>query len=280
VRGWPGPCPRSRWRGWPACAPHTPAAGRSSWRPGHGDVSPTPPPGGGGSLSQGSFGSKLQEWVFAPPSDAPFGSPPCGRALSFAPFSPDTCSRCFGSYFAFETRSSDHPLMCLRLSLCRLHPCLSTDGHLHLPPCPPSLSPRGCSLYSDGSSKRRPGVRAHHLFVPPICTPLPTGGGCECPKARPWSGTSHRSSRTAAYDDRGRGGVRMMEPWARHLTSPGTHNAHWTDSCHRPRHVGVQHPVGEMKIHSVRSECPRRRLGPGETKKSRGRTGLTPTSCR
>lgn len=44
VRGRPEPCSRSRWRGWPACAPRTPAAGRSSWRPGHGDVSPTPPP--------------------------------------------------------------------------------------------------------------------------------------------------------------------------------------------------------------------------------------------
>jgi len=45
----------------------------------------------------------------------------CGRALSFAP-GPlvDLCSRPFGYYFAFENRSSDHPLKCLRLSLCRL----------------------------------------------------------------------------------------------------------------------------------------------------------------
>jgi len=44
------------------------------------------------------------------PSDAPFGSPPCGRGVGFAP-GPlvDICSRPFGYYLAGISRPSTHP---------------------------------------------------------------------------------------------------------------------------------------------------------------------------
>jgi len=48
------------------------------------------------------------------------GSPSCGRTLNFAPVPPlDTCSR---FCIALENRSSEHPRICLCLSLCLLHP--------------------------------------------------------------------------------------------------------------------------------------------------------------
>jgi len=126
------------------------------------------------------------------PSDAPFGSPPCGRALSYASGTlVDIRSRPFGSYFAFETRSSDHPLNYLRLSLCRLHPCFSTDCHLHLSPCAPSFSPRGSSQCSDGPSKRRPGMHAHHLLARVV--------GCKQTTPRNTSAPGRPSERKRAF---------------------------------------------------------------------------------
>jgi len=54
-------------------------------------------------------------------------------------------------------------------SLYRLHPCLSTDCHLHLPPCAPSFSPSGCSRCSEFCAR----FRDDSPVPPPWLSPVP-----------------------------------------------------------------------------------------------------------
>jgi len=102
------------------------------------------------------------------------GYPLSGRALGFAPGPPfATCFRCFGFCIALLIRSSEHylrstlPFAYLRITFELPSPsCLSTDCHLHMPPCTELLSPSECTQCSDGPSKLRPSP-----------DPPPSGGG-------------------------------------------------------------------------------------------------------